>query len=370
MKKLVYISPESFIDVDLPLIKEFNKIYDLLWIVTFVRDIEGITRFYSLEYVKNYCAINDIKNIIVEENRRSRNPLRIVTDYELIIKPIQIFKPDIIYFESFFDPYLPFIARICLGSGKTIIGLHDVEHHSNIGLSRRIIQTCIIGVFKYFHVFSETQASIFHSKYLVKSVRVAKLFLKDFGPPQNSKIRNGIITFLFFGRNSDYKGLDILIKAISLIPANLKGKYKVIIAGRCDNINDYADLMNDKDVYDFRLNFIKNDEIPSIFSEADYIVLPYRDVTQCGPLFIAFNYRLPAVVSNLSGFTEYIEDGINGFTFISEDFYDLSRILTYLINMKKEARDVLKNNISEFVNNKFNIEDTLKEYNEVFLQVV
>jgi hypothetical protein len=180
LKKVVYVSPESFIDVDIPVIKELKKWYDLLWIVTFVREIEGTTRFFSPDFISDYCKKNNIHSLIVEERRRARNPFRIISALNLIIKPIKRFKPDIIYFESFYDSYLAFVARVCLGSSKTIIGIHDVEQHSSIGLIHQILHRFTIKIFKYFHVFSHTQKSLFLQQFPEKKVQVARLFLKDY----------------------------------------------------------------------------------------------------------------------------------------------------------------------------------------------
>jgi glycosyltransferase involved in cell wall biosynthesis len=369
LKRLVYTSPESFIDVDLPLIKELNKLYDLLWIVTFVREIEGTTRFYSPEFISEYSRKNNVQYIIVEENVRARNPYRILSAWHKIIVPIKLFKPDIIYFESFYDPYLPFIAWISLGSAKTVIGLHDVEQHSSIGSIHNIIQDLTIKMFKFFHVFSFVQKSLFTKKFPGKNVKVARLFLKDFGKVPTLEKKSGSTVFLFFGRNYHYKGLDILIKAIERIPFELNRSFKVIIAGTCENFDSYVKLIKDESVFDLRLRFIKNEEIPFIFAEADYLILPYRDVTQCGPLFAAFNYNLPCVTSDLSGFREYIEDGYNGYNFRTGDSIALANCLTSIIQMDSESRTRIKSNLADFVKRKFNIGETMIEYDQVFHQI-
>jgi glycosyltransferase involved in cell wall biosynthesis len=369
LKKVVYVSPESFIDVDIPLIKELNKLYDLLWIVTFVREIEGKTRFFSSDYISEYCKKNNVDHIIVEEKRRSRNPLRIISAWNKIIRPIKIFKPDVIYFESFYDPYLPFVVRLFLRTEKTIVGIHDVKQHSSIGLVHKIIHSFTIKIFKFFHVFSYTQKSLFTRQYPEKKVKVARLFLKDYGGSVKTEKNPETTVFLFFGRNYNYKGLDILFKAISAIPCDLNRKFKVIIAGKCENFETYTGLIRDTSVYDFRLRFINNEEVPFIFAEADYLVLPYRDVTQCGPLFISFNYNLPSVTSDLPGFIEYIKNGSNGFTFGVNDVNDLAKCLTSLIQMDFESRMRIRDNLAEYVKSEFNIGETINEYKQVFDQV-
>ena len=168
MRRLAYISPESFIDVDIPVIKELNRQYELIWFVTFVREIEGVTRFFSMDYIIDYCNENSISFVIVENKSRTRNPTRILSAVKDIVIPIKKFKPDIVYFESFYDPYLPFVARILLGNRKTIIGIHDVENHSGIGFLHRIIHNLIIKVYRFFHTFHLRKKICYLNNFLAK----------------------------------------------------------------------------------------------------------------------------------------------------------------------------------------------------------
>ena len=370
MKKVVYISPESFIDVDIPVIKELNKIYDILWIVTFVKDIKDTTRFFSPLFISDYCSEYKVRYLIVEDKRRARNPFRIFSAFKKIIGPIKKFKPDIIYFESFYDPYLPFVARFCLGISKTIIGLHDVEYHSGNGIIHKILHRFTIRIFKYFHVFSQTQRILFAQKFPNKKVKVARLFLKDFGKKVEIEKSSEATIFLFFGRIYSYKGLDILLKAISMIPSDLNKRFKVIIAGKCNGFEYYENLILDKSVFDLRLRFIKNEEVPELFCKADFLILPYRDVTQSGPLFTAFNYNLPSITSDLPGFEEYIEDGVNGYIFENGNPLGLSKCLKAIIEMDNDSRLKIKSNLADFVKREFAIDKTVKEYKLMLDQVL
>jgi glycosyltransferase involved in cell wall biosynthesis len=370
LKRLAYISPESFIDVDIPVIKELNRHYELIWFVTFVREIEGVTRFFSIDYIVDYCNENNINFVIVENKSRTRNPTRIISAIKDIILPIKQFKPDIIYFESFYDPYLPFVARILLGNRKTIIGIHDVENHSGIGFVHKIIQRLTIKTYRFFHAFSATQKDLLLKKFPDKKVEVARLFLKNYGDNPLPKLGNQSVIFLFFGRILLYKGLDILLRAVNELPSSYRNKFKVIIAGKCNDFEYYNSLIHVKDIYDFRLRFIKTEEVPSLFTEADFLILPYRDVTQSGPLFLAFNYLLPCITSDLPGFNEYIENGINGFTFHNNNVADLAKCLAKIIEMDFESRIKVKSNLSGYVKREFSTEKTLNEYKRVFNQII
>ena len=57
---------------------------------------------------------------------------------------------------------------------------------------------------------------------------------------------------------------------------------------------------------------MKNDEIILYFQEADYLVLPYDESTQSGPLLIAYNYNIPVIASDIELFKTMVCDKQNG----------------------------------------------------------
>ena len=57
-------------------------------------------------------------------------------------------------------------------------------------------------------------------------------------------------------------------------------------------------------------------------------MLPYQDVAQSGPHMIAYNYNLPVIASDIDGFAERVEDGVNGFLFRVNDKESLKAAIT------------------------------------------
>ena len=114
-------------------------------------------------------------------------------------------------------------------------------------------------------------------------------------------------TLLFFGLIRDYKGLDLLIDAVSLLDES----YQLIIAG--ESYGDFGKYRQAIESSPARLRikvlnrYIADDEVPRLFSAADLLVTPYRSATQSGVIPIAYHFDLPVLVTDVGGLKESIE---------------------------------------------------------------
>jgi glycosyltransferase involved in cell wall biosynthesis len=113
-------------------------------------------------------------------------------------------------------------------------------------------------------------------------------------------------TILFFGLIRDYKGLDLLIEAVSL----LNNEYQLVIAGEVySQLEKYTTLINQspaKNRIHFFNRYIPTDEVNRYFSAADVCVLPYRTATQSGIIATAFHFEVPIISTNVGGLKKLI----------------------------------------------------------------
>ena len=123
---------------------------------------------------------------------------------------------------------------------------------------------------------------------------------------------------LFFGFIRDYKGLDMLLLAMTDERLKKAG-IKLIVAGEyygkaiqatCEQIIAEHGL---QDRVILHTGFIANNEIRYFFSAADVVVLPYRDATQSGITQVAYHFEKPIIVTNVGGLAEVVPDGKVGF---------------------------------------------------------
>jgi len=117
---------------------------------------------------------------------------------------------------------------------------------------------------------------------------------------------------LFFGFIRRYKGLDNAIRAMAF----LSDDYRLVIAGEMyGDFSEYERLIHETGCEQriiARLQYIPEDEVPLYFSAADVLLLPYTSATQSGIMQIAYHYNLPAIVTDVGGLAEMIEDGKTG----------------------------------------------------------
>ncbi len=114
---------------------------------------------------------------------------------------------------------------------------------------------------------------------------------------------------LFFGLIRKYKGLDLLIHALS-DPLLKDQEIVLIVAGEFyDKKQDYLDLIEQAGIAGRVIladRYIPNDEVKYYFAAADLVVQPYKAATQSGVTQIAYHFERPMLVSNVGGLPEIV----------------------------------------------------------------
>ena len=126
---------------------------------------------------------------------------------------------------------------------------------------------------------------------------------------QNSISRESI-NLLFFGNIRPSKGIYELLSIIRSFNAKLHHcKLNFIIAGQ-DIFNVLPKLILDHlptSNFKILLRYVNDDEMCYLFSHVDYILLPYREISQSGILEVAFSFRKPIIASKIKYFQEIID---------------------------------------------------------------
>jgi glycosyltransferase involved in cell wall biosynthesis len=114
-------------------------------------------------------------------------------------------------------------------------------------------------------------------------------------------------TLLFFGLIRDYKGLDVLLRALVDVP-----EAKLVVAGDPvepveHGIRLAQELGVDERV-DWRLGYVPDAEVPALFEGAAAVVLPYRKHDSSGVLATAIGYGRPVVVTDVGSLGEQVRE--------------------------------------------------------------
>ncbi|MEX2336229.1 MAG: glycosyltransferase [Fulvivirga sp.] len=362
-KKLFYLSFTSFAQVDLGIIPYLNSEYEITYCVVIPR----IGSNYSKKELEATCNRYNIKFLPIVLTKRQRD-IRLCFEFFRVIQHIKSINPEIIYSVSLDNPIVA-VVSLFFDRKKTVIFIHDVEHHSSYPQVKflKLGRLIVTSYFKYFQVFSENQKQIFNRKYPTKLVSSIPVPLSNY--TNNSKVtfKGSKKRFLFFGNILPYKGLDILIKAINNLSVK-HSNFELVIAGRCTDWTDkYEPLVKGNKNITAIIRHIKNEEIESLFSKSHYLILPYRDATQSGPLMIAYNYCLPVIVSNIKAFEEVVEEGVSGYFFSNDK--DIEAVLSLALERSNAEYGILKEKLKFFVNSKYSPEIMNKRYASMFSEL-
>ncbi|MDR3582699.1 MAG: glycosyltransferase family 4 protein, partial [Candidatus Pacebacteria bacterium] len=123
---------------------------------------------------------------------------------------------------------------------------------------------------------------------------------------------NGTLKLLFFGPIKEYKGVDVLVRAMAICKergidaaltiAGVQGPSKKIINE--DEVRSLGIVWIDR--------FLRREEVGALMEEADVMMIPYKEATQTTPGLLAVAYGLPAIGTKSGGLPEEVRDGVNG----------------------------------------------------------
>lgn len=243
-----------------------------------------------------------------------------------VAKFIKHEKPNFILFRfwlPFFGPSLGTIARL-VKSKTTVLALTDniIPHEKRFGdkiLTSYFINSChgfitmSRTVLNDISKFSNTSKKIFspHPIYESYGQKVSMLMARE---KLNLNPSDKII--LFFGLIRHYKGLDILIEAMSN-PEIVKQNIKLLIAGEFyENKNNYLNL-----IAKYKLNtqiilhekFIDNEDVRYYFCAANIVAQTYRNATNSGVTMVGYYYEKPMLVTNVGGLSEIVQNNKCGY---------------------------------------------------------
>jgi glycosyltransferase involved in cell wall biosynthesis len=134
---------------------------------------------------------------------------------------------------------------------------------------------------------------------------------------------------LFFGKVRHYKGVDLLLAALTRIE-----DVELMIVGELyQNPAELQTLITQLGLTDrvtLSPEYLPADRIASLFADVDAIVLPYRKSTGSQLVALAQWHGLPVVATRVGNFPDTVRDGVDGLLCEPDDVEDLIRALRCL----------------------------------------
>jgi glycosyltransferase involved in cell wall biosynthesis len=115
--------------------------------------------------------------------------------------------------------------------------------------------------------------------------------------------------FLFFGFVRPYKGLDLLLDAMTLVTARRPGAALLVVGEFWEPVEKTRRRIRELNLGDsVRIvdRYVGNEEVGVYFAACDAVVLPYRSATQSGVPQMAASLGRPAVVTDVGGLAENV----------------------------------------------------------------
>jgi glycosyltransferase involved in cell wall biosynthesis len=154
-------------------------------------------------------------------------------------------------------------------------------------------------------------------------------------------------TFVLFGQLKPYKGIDVLIEAIGLMPAERRSIARFIIAGAAKM--DLAPIrarireLRIEDIVEIRDRRHSEAEMSALFASAHCFVFPYRQIDASGVYFLLKGRGRWLIASTIGIFQEDIEDGVSGRLVPVSDTQALSRALSDAVHERPAPSEQASN---------------------------
>jgi glycosyltransferase involved in cell wall biosynthesis len=271
-----------------------------------------------------------------------------------LTRRIATLKPDIVHFQWL---QLPLLDRVYLSGIKQHSSLILTLHNPTGLHGSRFQQLCqaaglrgILGQFDAVIVHSESSRQMALTRHHVAPEKLHVVphgVLEHYRPDVvREDVAEAEMKVLFFGNIEPYKRLDILLRAFALLPASLRTRTELVVAGRpgCDleSFWQLAQVLGISSRVRWDLRYIPENEVGALFGSATVVALPYLSIDQSGVLMTAVGCRRPIVATRTGGIPETIQDGRHGLLVDPGDANALSEALKRVLSEPDLRRSMEK----------------------------
>ena len=173
---------------------------------------------------------------------------------------------------------------------------------------------------------------------------------------------------LFVGNfiQGSIKGLDLLINAIGVVFKTYQN-IQLKILGKGD-ASIYNKMIEDLGIKN-NILFLGSQNSYDYYKKSDIFVLPSRSEGMSNSLLEAMSLGLPCIATNVSGVSDIIDDGENGFIVEIEDYRGMADKIIKLIE-NEELLYKFKTNSIQKIKNKFSMEKIAEMYYKLYNSLI
>jgi glycosyltransferase involved in cell wall biosynthesis len=300
------------------------------------------------------------------ENLKIHNTISWYNPFSWIKAGLQI-KGSVFHFHWWTYFFFPIILTIVIiakiKKKKIVCTAHNIVGH----------ETNIIDRFSSKLVFKLSNKIIVHSEHNKKQLKekynipINNIYVQIYGTlnfyktkkiskteaREKLNLKNSDKILLFFGTIRDYKGLDVLLKALAKVIKEFPD-VKLLIAGKpWENWNKYERIITENKIQKNvikHLKYIPTEEVQYYFQACDLVVLPYRHFeSQSGPGLISLTFKKPLIVSNVGSLPDLINNKKFLFTPNKQKVLASKIINFFKVKPSKKNKNItINNNLQPF----------------------
>lgn len=200
---------------------------------------------------------------------------------------------------------------------KIVLTAHNIEPHEKSFLKSLFNNSTFSLADKYIVHSENNKATLIKEKKITKTIKIIAHGQIQF--PRSKKTKQEIrlnlgfsktdTVLIFFGNIRDYKGLDILLETLTLLPNNCK----LIIAGKpWGSFDRYSSIIDNNKLFDrvvLFTNYLPDKLVADLFRASDVAVFPYRLFeASSGAASLANFYGLTLVVTDVGGLPSLVNN--------------------------------------------------------------
>jgi glycosyltransferase involved in cell wall biosynthesis len=319
----------------------------------------GIFVKNQYEYLKNELNLNiEIYTMKRTFTNRFGSFLKYIKFYLGFFKFL-FRKYDIIHIHFFgYHAFLAYLYKLIHSNIKVIVTFHGGDTQ-NIG--NKLFNILIYKLDKYIAVGKEQSDYIskklkFNNMEIMPSGINEEIFYKE----KDKKKYN----FIFIGSFYEIKGIDIFIDSIK----KLNERELIFCFVGSGKYLDSIKYLNNKFTLEIKENQSQN-EIRELLNQSKYLVLPSRGDSFGLVVSEAMFCGTPAIVSNIGGMKDQVEDGVNGFIIKNNTSEELANVLKKAMQLSEDEYDKLAKNAANS-NKQYSMKNVCFQLSTIYKELV
>lgn len=279
----------------------------------------------------------------------NKDPISIIRNIKKLYSVIHEYKIDIIHAHHRMAAFYSRLLATLSPNLKCIYTAHNIFENKKLftrfSLKRSTIVAVGQGVANNLENYFEIDIDRINVIY--NSVKKAQLNFELLDSDIKRLKEQGRIVVAFIGRLTKQKGVDIFLKAMSIVLKDIENVFGVVI-GNGEEISEMKRMCRELGIENRILFLGYKNNVNEIITQVDFVVLPSRwEGFPLTPIEVFSNGKT-IVASNISGNNEIVIDKQNGLLFESENYSVLGDRIIRLVKDKKLLKELESGALDSF----------------------